>query len=188
MVDTLKIAGGEHVLVSTKLMGKTIHVASTDEIEAEKEHFLAVCFIVRSDEGRYKSLLDDLKSSANRGQDEYPITLISAFDLLVRESGEYNTVRKYNPRNFRGQGNRGGRGRNSFLFAQSGRGGQGRGGHATCTRTNNNNSEEIVPGTDGERHNDVECYGCGFKGHYRNQCPYVHRQGIISVHLGYDFA
>ena len=183
IVETLKIAGGEHVLVSPKLMGKTIDMASPSEINAEKEHFLAICFIVRSDEGRYKKLLDDLKSSANRGRDEYPNTLTAAFDLLVRESGEYDTVKRQNNRFYRGRGGRGGRGRDSFMFAQSGRGGQG-----TQTRTNDNNSTEIVPGTDGATYNDVVCFGCGFKGHYRNQCPYAQRSGVISMHLGYDFA
>ena len=73
-------------------MGKTIHAASNDEIKDERDHFMAVCFIIRSDEGRYKKLLDDLKCSANRGRDEYPVALNDTFDLLVRESGEYDTI------------------------------------------------------------------------------------------------
>ena len=184
MVETLKLAGGEHVLISPKLLGKDVHVATQDERKEEKEHFMAICFIVRSDEGRYKKLLDDLKSSANRGRDEYPTTLTNAFDLLVRESGEYDTVRR-NPRFNRGRYNRGGRGRDSFLFAQAGR---GSGENMSYSRTNSENSEEIVPGTDGEKHENISCYGCGFKGHYRGQCPYVSRSGIVSMHNGYSFA
>ena len=52
---------------------------------------------------------------------------------------------------------------------------------------NNDNSNEIVAGTDGESHNSVACYGCGFKGHYRNQCLYDSRNGIISNHNSYSF-
>ena len=39
---------------------------------------MAVCFILRSDEARYKKLNDNLKRSANPGRDEYPKTLTDA--------------------------------------------------------------------------------------------------------------
>ena len=80
------------MLMSPVILGKTITNASESEINAEKETLMSVCFILRSDEFRYKSLLDDLKISANLGRDEYPTTLTDAFDLSVRESGEYDTV------------------------------------------------------------------------------------------------
>ena len=92
-VETLKLAGGEHVLVSNDLINKSVTNITDTDIQKEKEHVLAVAFILRSDEHRYKKLLDDLKSSANRGRDEYPTSLTAAFDLLVRESGEYDSVR-----------------------------------------------------------------------------------------------
>lgn len=76
---------------------KELHTASAREINHEKEHFVAVCFTERSNKERYKKLLDNLKSSCNRGRDEYPQTLIDALDLLVRESEEYDTARRYNP-------------------------------------------------------------------------------------------
>ena len=56
-----------------------------------------------------------LKSSTNRGRDAYPITLTNAFDLLVKESGEYDIVRQSN-RILRGQGGRGGGGRHNFCL------------------------------------------------------------------------
>ena len=170
MTETLKIAGGEHLLVSDTLLGKDLNKASKLEISEEKEKFMAICYILRSDENRYKKLLDDLRSSANRGRDEYPITLTDAFNLLVRESGEYDSVRKSNPR-FQGRGGRfgGGRGRQSYMFAQ--RGGRGQGEEYTFTRVNENSSSEVVPGTDGVTHQGITCYGCQFMGHYRNQCP-----------------
>ena len=71
---------------------------------------MAVSFILRSDNNRFKKLNDDLKRSANRGRNEYHVSLMDAFNLLVRDSGEYDTVRNYNPR-FRGpRCGRGGRG------------------------------------------------------------------------------
>ena len=68
--------------------------ATKQHIIAERERFMAVNFILRSDNNRFKKLNDDLKSSANRGRDEYHVTLTDAFNLLVRESGEYDFVRK----------------------------------------------------------------------------------------------
>ena len=92
MIETLKIAGGEHILVSPVMIGTELSAASGSQIREEKEKYMAICFILRSDEIRYKRLLEDLKRSANLGRDEYPETLTKAFDLLVRESGEYDTV------------------------------------------------------------------------------------------------
>ena len=77
---------------------------------------MAVSFILCSDNYRFKKLNEDLKSATNRGRDEYPVTLTEDFDLLVRESGEYDSMTTYNPRH-RSRSGRGGRGRNSFLFA-----------------------------------------------------------------------
>ena len=93
MVKTLNIAGGEHLLVSKEMLGKDYFALIVEERNTAKDKLMAVCFILRSNEGRYKKLLEDLKSSANRGRDEYPETFTSAFDLLVRESGEYDTAR-----------------------------------------------------------------------------------------------
>ena len=179
MIETLKLAGGEHILVSEMLLGKKIENASGAEIYEEKEKFMAICYILRSDVDRYGKLLEDLKSSANRGRDEYPITLTDAFDLLVRESGEFDTVQSY--RRFNGRGGRGGRGR-GYMFAQ--RGGRGSDHDYICSRTNENSSSEIVPGSDGIAHQGITCFGCHFLGHYRNQCPYSTRTGSVSMHLG----
>ena len=140
---------------------------------------MAICYILRSDADRYSKLLEDLRSSANRGRDEYPVTLSDAFDLLVRESGEYDTVQSY--RRFNGRGGRGGRGRN-YMFAQ--REGRGSDHEYTSSRVNENSSNEIVPGSDGVTHQGITCFGCQFSGHYRNQCPYTTRTGSVSMHVG----
>ena len=68
--------------------------ATDDEIENEREKFLAMCFVLRSNELTYKKLLDDLKRSTNLLRDEYPQLLTEALDLLVRGSGEYNGGRR----------------------------------------------------------------------------------------------
>ena len=70
MVQTLKIAGGEHILMSREMLGNELAVATKGEINGEKENFMAICFMLRSDENRYKKLLDDLRSSVTRGRNE----------------------------------------------------------------------------------------------------------------------
>ena len=93
MVQTLQLAGGRHILVSTTIMGKSIKKATAAKINKEKEQFMAACFILRSDENSFKILLENLKRSTNMGRDKYPKTLTEAFNLIVRDLGEYGTVR-----------------------------------------------------------------------------------------------
>lgn len=156
----------------------------------KKERFKAVCFILRADENRYKSILKDLKSSAYRGRDEYPTTLTSAFDLLVRESENFE--KKSTQPFYRGErGGRSGRGggRYGVYFAQTGcrRGRRGRGeaSNGSFTRSNGNNSCEIVDGSDGESKPEIKYFVCQFYGHYRGEFPYERHTGFVSVHLGH---
>ena len=55
MVDTLKIAGREHILISPVMLGISIDIATASELNEEKEKFIAVCFILMSDLERYKN-------------------------------------------------------------------------------------------------------------------------------------
>ena len=159
MVQVLKIAGGAHILVSLTLMGMEIEDATYAEIDEEKEKSMAVSYILRSNEVRYKKLLDGLRTSANLGRKEYPETLTDAFNLLVRESGEYDNIRQTNIF-FRGRGGRdgrGGQGNHTFMFAQQGRDGRGNTEY-TYTRTNEGGSDEMIAGTDGVTHCNVTCF------------------------------
>ena len=121
MVENLKTAGGEHILISPMMLGTKLNTAAVQQLREEKEKSMAIYFILRSNPERYKVLLQDLKRSANLGRDEYPKTLTEAFDLLVRESGKYDTVQTVSNR-YRPRGGRSRRGRQFFLFAQQGRG------------------------------------------------------------------
>lgn len=143
----------------------------------EKEKFMTICFILRSYPDRYKVFLQDLKRSANLGCDEYLKALTKAFDLLVRESEDYDTVRAASSR-YRSRGGRGGRGRHNFIFSQKGRGGRGH-ENLTFSRTNLDDSDEIVAGMDGETFPKILCFGCNFHGHYRSTCPYTIKNATI---------
>ena len=56
---------------------------TTVEIDAEKERFKAMCFILREDEKRYGDLLEELRKGVYRGRDEYPNTVSDAYELLL---------------------------------------------------------------------------------------------------------
>ena len=62
MVETLKIAGGDHIVVSSTVLKMRISDATKQQINAERERFMAVSFILRSDDNRFKKLNDALKS------------------------------------------------------------------------------------------------------------------------------
>ena len=98
MISTLNIAGGEHIFVSKQMLKKELKNATNDKINEGRDRFAAICFILRRDESTYRKILEGLKSSANIGRDEYPQTLTDAFDLLVRESGHYDSMIHRNQR------------------------------------------------------------------------------------------
>jgi len=55
------------------------------------------------------------------------------------------------------------------MFAQAGRGGRRNGDdrRSSFSRLNDNNSDEILSGTDGGSKYHMKCFGCNFHGHYR---------------------
>ena len=94
--------------------------------------------------------MNNLKSLAYRGRDEYPETLTSTYDLLVRGSGEFDTS-KPSGQNFQRGGVKGGgggvRGRDGrgFTFTQTGQV-CGNGGRSNGTA--NDDNDNIVQGRD----------------------------------------
>ena len=48
--------------------------------------FRAVCFLLRLDKTHYGELLEDLNKGAYRGGDDYPETVIGAYELLTINS------------------------------------------------------------------------------------------------------
>ena len=77
------LAGGGHILCSTQILGKDMASCTTVEINAEKERFKAMCFILRADKIRYGDLLEELRKGVYRGRDEYPNTVSDAYELLL---------------------------------------------------------------------------------------------------------
>ena len=84
-------------------------------------------------------------------RDEYPTTVIAAYELLIRTSKQIGFVQRRIPR----QASRFRNGRSNFSFAQRG----------------NQPRIETVVGTDGVTHSHITCFNCNKKGHYSGQFP-----------------
>ena len=89
--EALKLSGGEHVAKSPELLTKTGTTATKKEEEAEKEKFLAVLLLVHSDPNRHGALNKELVHSSQLGNDDYPKTSSTTFELMRRRSGSHNT-------------------------------------------------------------------------------------------------
>ena len=55
----LELAGGGHIFCSPEILGKTIHDATDSEIKTENDRFLAMCFLLRSNQSCYRELIED---------------------------------------------------------------------------------------------------------------------------------
>ena len=110
-----------------------------------------MCFIKRSDPGRYKVLLDQLQQSSYLGRDEYPINIVNVYDTLIRYSSQFTLTRPRN-RNL----TNGGRERNARYR------------NVNFTQASNTTP---VPGRDGILHDRITCYNFNTKRHYADQCP-----------------
>ena len=58
--DALKLAGGDHLLVSPTFINKVGSRASDKEFKIESEEFLAILLLSNADPGRYKALNTEL--------------------------------------------------------------------------------------------------------------------------------
>ena len=55
----MNLDGGAHVLCIPQSIGKELIQCTTAEINAEKERFEAMCFILRADKSRHGYLLEE---------------------------------------------------------------------------------------------------------------------------------
>lgn len=166
-LQTLELAGGEHIFCSPQLTDKSIDTMSDDEIKEEEDKFKAVCLLQRSDPERYDDLCNDLQKGSYLGRDEYPTDPSMTFDLMVRTSKIVNTSTGNGGRARGGRGGRGG--------TNGGRGQAGRDDVRVVFAQRGANQKEVrgVDGTLVER----TCWNCQNWGHLSNNCPEAPRGG-----------
>ena len=95
ILENIILAGGGHIMCIPQILGKDMASCTTVEIDAQKERFKAMCFILRADENRYGDLLEELRKGVTvhmhltrcSGIRPYLCTLPSLTLLTDRHSG-----------------------------------------------------------------------------------------------------
>ena len=85
-VQTLELSGGCHICCSPDMVNNE---ATDDEVKYEIEKFKAIFFLKHADTTRYDELRVEFRNGAYAGREEYPVTLSSTYDVLVRRSGQF---------------------------------------------------------------------------------------------------
>ena len=181
LANILKLAGGSHLFHSPQLSGGVLDDGTTklldqDEIDKDEQKYFAVHLIQCADPVRYNELWKSLVDAANKGRDEYPKTRAAALDLLLKTSGETDSLATAHPG---GQGNSRNSRRGNGRFGRGNRGFRGgQGGHQFYQGKGKGRNDQSVPsidehiaGNDGKIHEGVMCYSCNLFGHYSDQCP-----------------
>jgi len=161
-VATLELSKGKHVFYTKSDSGKDYETASDDERKSSREKHLAVLFIRRACISRYGNRIEDYEERDAKGIDEYPVTLVGAFEVLTsweliqckRKSNRPNPYSKP---------------RVSFLL------------------TVHEDGETYTHGVNDEGHKlalkkDITCHRCQKKGHYADKCP--ERLGTTMIQMG----
>ena len=82
----LKLAGGGHLFVSPVIAPEKVENMSKVEIREETEKSHATLLLLCSDDSRYGDLSASLNSGTLRGREEYPETLASMYQLMIKHS------------------------------------------------------------------------------------------------------
>ena len=110
--------------------------------------------IIRSDYIRYGDLQESLLEGMHKGQDEFPETVVDAYDLLQRIINDIYQSQSNNQAK-----------QKCFLFCRNKQ-------STNLSFTQKGKTSELVPGRDGKVHKEIECHNCHQIGHYANQCPH----------------
>ena len=123
---------------------KVTHEVCANFEAITRDKALTVAFLKISKRGCYGSLLDILENKFSLGTDQYPVSIPSA----LTTTDCCGKTHMYQPRH-----------QTEYLTDEDGIG------------TPFVQAGILVSSTNGATHEDITCYGCQGKGHYRNMCP-----------------
>jgi len=163
-IMTVELTGGKDFFCSKGIMTKDDDDPTDDEIKAEEDKMQDIFLLKNADEKRYGGLSKSLKEGSFLARDEYPISIASMYELMVKYSAQNNTNNNIN---------RDDRRRGGLLLTQLGE----------------DNSGEIVPGSDGITIVDKKCFRCNKFGHIVWKCtldeaPIQSRKGVGMLQQG----
>ena len=161
---TVSLVGGEDFLYSREISAAMDPDAPImAEMVAEEQKMKAMLMILRADQSRYGDLQDSLFEGMYKGCDEFPRTLVEAYDLLQRIS---NDIYQKNA-----QSQSKGTKRSFFRRVKQ---------VGNVSFTQKGVSSELVPGRDGRVHEGIVCHNCHKEGHYANQCPHSKKKVTLA--------
>ena len=164
VVLTISLIGGTDYLYSREISAAMDpDEPGAEEIEAEEQKMKAMLMILRADQGRFGELQDSLFEGMYKGRDEFPRTLMDAYDLLQRVSNDLYQ------KNMQSQSKAGRR----SIFCRLKKIGD-------VSFTQKGMNSELVPGRDGKVHAGIVCHNCNKEGHYSNQCPHSKKKVALA--------
>ena len=121
----------------------------TDPDKLAEDSFLAIAFLENADSARFSGLSRELRNIMLLGQDNYPVHLTAAYDLLCnyrpvptgrRDDWDNDSV--------------------NVSFAQ-----------VTQDHTTGTDTQAVIPGNNGVTSTHTFCYACPQHGHITRYCP-----------------
>ena len=171
------MVGGKNLFYSPKLAKKDIYLATKEEVSAAEEQSKTILLLKNADDKTYKDLKDDLKMGTYLFRNEYPTTIPSIYELMVKSNGGLNP-RQANNQSINNNGNqRHQSGNSSAIFARQ-----------RVKSTGDVGGNELVQGKEGAMH-DVMCLNYHHCRHYASSCPEQDRRhtGVRVLQIGACF-
>ena len=147
-------------------------VRDDDTLQEDMQRkLLARLFVINADEDRYKGAMAELHNGQLlRNGSEYPDNLARAMEILSKYSPTVSTSQQRRQHQSSGR-----RQNNGVTFNQVG-------------RSNDQQQDAPVAGTNGRIFEHITCHGCGMMGHYASNCPnqstsnsgtQLHQHGVV---------
>ena len=174
--------GDNNAITKQVLQSQGINIDDAMEAQEEAakmqgiEWYLALAFLMGSDQSRFGCLLEKLENDFTAGHENYPKTLTDAYNMLLEWKDDprllmqmagsngisFTTTmtRTNEEQNIEAEGTRPKETETTHTNITLGQGGRGRVGGRNGRRVGR-----------GSNRDNIQCFRCGAMGHYASQCP-----------------